>query len=138
MWTIEVTIPGEHRHRVSLLSVPAAATVMGVHRFLSGVRFPILPRLFLPQHPSHVLPRVLRPVNSSTTYCSGIIRSPFDDVQIPEISVTQYIFDAQEQFAGNLALVSTSLCGRIMFYRALCWRNFPAQWTEESRNNNKP
>lgn len=102
------------------VSVPAAATAMGVYRFLSAVRLPILPRLALPRRPPHVLPRVLRPVTFSRKYCSGIIRSPFDDVQIPEISFTEYIFNAQEPFADKLALVSPSLRGRIMFYRALC------------------
>ncbi|XP_045108231.1 4-coumarate--CoA ligase 4-like isoform X2 [Portunus trituberculatus] len=76
---------------------------MGVSRFLSAVRLPILPRLALSS--PHVLPRVLRPLASPRNYCSGVIRSPFDDVEIPEVSLSQYVFEAQEPYAGKPAMV---------------------------------
>ncbi|KAG0723462.1 putative 4-coumarate--CoA ligase 1 [Chionoecetes opilio] len=78
---------------------------MGVQRFLSSARLPIS-RLALPQPPTHVLPpRVLRSVASLRAYSSGIVSSPYNDVHIPEISVTQYLFDAQEPYADKTALV---------------------------------
>ena len=88
------------------LSVPVAASAMGVQRLFSAVRLPTLPRLALPQPSPHVLPRVLGPVASSRTYSSGIVKSPFNDIEIPEISICQYVFDAQEPYADKPAMVS--------------------------------
>uniref|UniRef100_A0A0P4W564 Luciferin 4-monooxygenase n=2 Tax=Scylla olivacea TaxID=85551 RepID=A0A0P4W564_SCYOL len=78
---------------------------MGVSRFLSAVRLPVLPRLAQSKPPPHVLPRVLRPLASSRNYCSGVVRSPFDDIEIPEVSLSQYVFEAQEPYAGKPAMV---------------------------------
>lgn len=68
---------------------------MGVYRYLSRARLLSLPRQALP------LPQ------SAARACStGVIRSPFPDVTIPEISITKYLFDTQEQYAAKPALVN--------------------------------
>lgn len=82
---------------------------MGVYRYLSSARLAFLPRLALPQPLPRALPRVPRPL-ASRACSTGVIRSPFEDVIIPELSITNYTFEAQEQYADKPALVSTGRC----------------------------
>lgn len=75
---------------------------MGVCRYLSRARLLSLPRQALPL-----------PQPAARACSTGVIRSPFPDVTIPEISITKYLFDAQEQYAAKPAMVSTA-AGRLM------------------------
>lgn len=80
---------------------------MGVYRYLSRARLFSLPRQ-APLPPLGLSPALVRACST------GVIRSPFPDVTIPEISITKYLFDAQEQYAAKPALVSTGRVQQVM------------------------
>lgn len=78
---------------------------MGGLRFVSlQLRRGILPYRWASSRRPDFHSQVCRYKSSSSDF--WIVKSPFSDVDIPDISLSKYVFEAQEPFAGKTAMVS--------------------------------